>query len=88
MFYVISLIVVACGMLARWYLTMRLTKVTFDQSRDDQLKDGPFKEWLFEQNTYPLIGRDFDGYIWVLAYGYLGARRIKNNAKASGVGLK
>ena len=88
MYWVAVLFVVAFGLEAWWFLTMRLTKVTFDRSREDLIEDGPFKEWLFKQNTYPLMGRDFDGYFWIFAFGYLGARRIKQKAKAYGVGVR
>ena len=87
MYFAIILIFVAFAIEAWWFLASRLTRVTFDQSREDLLEGGPFKEWL-DQRTYPLKGRDLDGYLWVLAFGYLGARRIKEKAKVSGVGLK
>jgi hypothetical protein len=86
--YLVGLAVLAVAVLSWWLLAIRLTKVGFDQSREDLFEEGPFKEWLFAREKVLIFGRDMEGYSFVMVFGFLEALQIRRMARANGISTK
>jgi flagellar basal body-associated protein FliL len=83
---VLALVAIVAG--AIWYLWVSSITVTFESNREDLLEEGPFKEWLFSTGEFVIFGRDNAGYFYVMAMGYLAARRIRKMAIFYGAALR